>query len=852
MAPLTYMERTMHCNLKKEGLDVPFQKNIKMDMMAGLDEPPLVSPPHGGPGITMCTFVHFLNLIWQPVLRYMENLFQGLTTTKSPEVHMNETSLNLEMNGVVPGPDEPLSMEEWSAFMRDYMLEHLGVEVPVDHIMNVVGTVVPLSLAPTRANAMHLLRSSVCSKFVGSSLSLQLSRKILAEVAELPVPLVPEKELHQQLKQEMVDRLARLHAPVECEESLEPNRKRSRTMDSRNEMLMDKTKQVLFMLQNRVAINRVHQTLMGALSLMKDLTSEAALENLNLEDSLLHMESLRRHMLLLDGALDRYMSDELYMKREKGTLAGVALATDESPPRQARFGGLRFQITVVYVGTFVPEAEWDNLADPPINSTSILGDIMHCPGKKGVDVNRVLEKQISRLGLNVHDVVTCTGDGGGENEGHQGVHAHLENLNPGYVRRRCLPHISWRTCDMALRASGLDYRALAAYLMEGVTWSRLRELATKAVPEGGLNLFRDGSQACKDLFGQRPCTIVTTRPETDMKFLEFLKGREHLLHRLATKDLEQRSLSTETQEAVRNLGDMKLRIQRMILAEILHRCLFLYYWSGRYTTVTERSSWDALLERGSCFILDLQISPELLGRWGITEARYAAMNPQPKTWVELVLQELLGDRDLVEDKLKEALDFHRSVTDQAAAHLNLVGNNTFRTPWLAAKILSKDPVFAQESAIQLLKHIATTRPSNRTSFEQHLIDNGELWQTLEDFSKADPPVALWQNRGRYRSLFKFLAPRFLISPDHVLDAERIHARWQWLLGLKRNLKLHSLNAVLRISHYLENNIQFPAIGGLVPHLIAERENHRMDMQALEREGEVALGWRFMGLYTDNI
>ena len=53
MAPLTYMERTMHGNLKKEGLDVPFQKNIKMDMMAGLDEPPLVSPTHGGPGITM-------------------------------------------------------------------------------------------------------------------------------------------------------------------------------------------------------------------------------------------------------------------------------------------------------------------------------------------------------------------------------------------------------------------------------------------------------------------------------------------------------------------------------------------------------------------------------------------------------------------------------------------------------------------------------------------------------------------------------------------------------------------------------------------------------------------------------
>ena len=57
-------------------------------------------------------------------------------------------------------------------------------------------------------------------------------------------------------------------------------------------------------------------------------------------------------------------------------------------------------------------------------------------------MSRIVEKQLGRLGLSCFDVVPGTGDGGGENEGQQGVRAYFENLNPGYVRRRCLPHIA--------------------------------------------------------------------------------------------------------------------------------------------------------------------------------------------------------------------------------------------------------------------------------------------------------------------------------------------------------------------------------------------------------------------------
>ena len=48
--------------------------------------------------------------------------------------------------------------------------------------------------------------------------------------------------------------------------------------------------------------------------------------------------------------------------------------------------------------------------------------------------------------------------------------------------------------------------------------------------------------SAKDLFGQSPSAITVTRPETYLKFLKLLEGKEHLLHKLAVRDLEQVSL----------------------------------------------------------------------------------------------------------------------------------------------------------------------------------------------------------------------------------------------------------------------------------------------------------------------
>ena len=529
------------------------------------------------------------------------------------------------------------------------------------------------------------------------------------------------------------------------------------------------------------------------------------------------------------------MSESLLNLREQGRFAGVALVTDESPPSQPRFRGLRFQITVLFWGTFPDVSLWSTCQEPPITRSTCLADIVHCPGKKGVDVSRVIEKQLARVGLNSFDVVAGTGDGGGENEGQHGVHAYFENLNPGYVRRRCLPHISWRTCDVAIRVSGLDYKALAAYFVEGITWSRLRELATRNPADGGLGLFRDGSQRCKDIFGRSPSAIIDTRPETDLNFLKLLAGKEHILHMLATRDLEERKLSADTRAAILNLGDLKNRIRRRILQEILERAMFLLHWIGKHPVVASDITWDELMQKAVGLILNLEITPQVLQRFNMGEDHIDG------TWVHLAVLEVVGDRDLVAESLQEALEFHRIVSDQTAAHLNLLADNTYRTPWLAAKLLSKDKALAKDAAGALVRHIVTTKPSNRTSFEEHLIDQAELWKNLEEFAKAEPPVLLWHDNGKYERLFKFLAPRFLLAPDHVLHAERIHARWQWSCNQKHALKMHTLNAFLRLTHHLEHNQSFPGHEELLEHLEVERLEHQLALRNLD--GDIALGWR---------
>ena len=184
-------------------------------------------------------------------------------------------------------------------------------------------------------------------------------------------------------------------------------------------------------------------------------------------------------------------------------------------------------------------------------------------------------------------------------------------------------------------------------------------------------------------------------------------------------------------------------------------------------------------------------------------------------------------------RLQSAFDFRRRITDSAGSHLALLEENTFRTTWMAAKLLSKDPRVARAAAEDLARHLASMKTGNMSPFEKHVFESAELWGNLVEFSTVEPPMLLWHGQARFEALFRFLAPRFLLAPDHVLDAERIHARWQWICNMKRSIKLMNLNAVLKLTHFLENNQTFPDTEELIPHLQAEAQEHKVNLQALE-------------------
>ena len=155
--------------------------------------------------------------------------------------------------------------------------------------------------------------------------------------------------------------------------------------------------------------------------------------------------------------------------------------------------------------------------------------------------------------------------------------------------------------------------------------------------------------------------------------------------------------------------------------------------------------------------MDLDITPETLQAFSTTEDELNAMDPRPMTWVSLAVRCVVGAEDHGE-YIADAIDFHRRTSGQAAAHLSLTADNTFRTPWLAAKLLAKDRGLARDSAKVLLLHIASTRPENRTSFEDYILGDDTIWTCLEGFSNEEPPVLLWHNNCKYEALFKLLAP----------------------------------------------------------------------------------------------
>ena len=708
-----------------------------------------------------------------------------------------------------------MNIDQWLAQVHQHIKLWGMCNVSAEHIGSLTSAIVPCKMETSAVTAFIMLRTETIKRLVGNTLANMISECALAEASGSLQPQAPQ-DLDQRVRQDLVDMLARTALGVKETESLDegdlaPVANKSRTSESIEMTRKQKTEQVQFLLANIVGVRRASSTVQSAVELASSLC-DWDLDLQALEDALVKRGSLTKHMLLLDGALDRLAAEDIASRREAGMFAGAVIATDESPPGQPRFAGLRFQITMVYIGVYQPIEEWEASADPPISSKILVADIVHCSSKRGEEVVGVLDKHICCFGLSRADVVGGVGDGGGENEGKSGVHASFEKENPSYVRRRCLPHLAWRVADAAINASdneGVSIKTLAAHVADGVTWQRLRSIATKSKDDGGLGLFKDGSQKCHDVFHCHPSATIDTRPQSHLKFLNLLRGNEHVLFQCATEDLKQRELVASTQQAVRDLGNVLKRIKRSILGEVLERCMFLMYHNSKHPNLALEDTWDGMSQKFTRHILDMEITDEVLKRFKTTQANLDARGWSPKTWVDLAVLLVVDDSTLYDAQAQEAWAYHQVITDKASSHLALVAFNIMRTSWLAAEILSKDAHKAQTGALELVKHLSSTPPAMRTAFEEYMFSTTGIWSNLVDFAYARPPVRVWQGRGSFPELFKFLASRFLTAPDNVLDCERLHGRWQWQCDFKRDLKMHALNATLKLTRHIELNGGFP-------------------------------------------
>ena len=206
----------------------------------------------------------------------------------------------------------------------------------------------------------------------------------------------------------------------------------------------------------------------------------------------------------------------------------------------------------------------------------------------------------------------------------------------------------------------------------------------------------------------------------------------------------------------------------------------------------------------------------------------------------------------VMDNLPPLFDFHKQVAGRMAAYLTLVEENTSSSLWLAGALLSKDPAAAKAAVAELVEHLCRTPERKRTPFESTLFEDKDLWGSLERFSRLEEPSVLWGGQGRFAPLYRFLAVRFLANPDHVLDVERQHAVWQWVLDRRRSLKLKSLNAWLKLGEYLRGFTNLPPHDQLLPHFNTVKQKFYPEYKTYLAGGEVAKGLVLDALYHQRL
>ena len=151
MLMYTFVRDVVMQDLKKEGFAVPAQRALKEVLTTGLEALPTKSV--GNREVTFCSFAHVLNLLWLPVLEYMEAFSNDTVPEWTKTLALHHSAVLAEMAGAMPGANKALSMDDWLKFLQSTITKFLKVCVPTRLLLQVVSSMVPMHVEPTPAHA---------------------------------------------------------------------------------------------------------------------------------------------------------------------------------------------------------------------------------------------------------------------------------------------------------------------------------------------------------------------------------------------------------------------------------------------------------------------------------------------------------------------------------------------------------------------------------------------------------------------------------------------------------------------------------------------------------------------------
>ena len=90
----------------------------------------LLSIAHPSSDIEIYSFWHIVNLVWQPLIMYIEALAAREQPEWTCELAVNDEALQLEMQGTVLHADKHLSVDDWHRFIQTTIVGLVNIEVP--------------------------------------------------------------------------------------------------------------------------------------------------------------------------------------------------------------------------------------------------------------------------------------------------------------------------------------------------------------------------------------------------------------------------------------------------------------------------------------------------------------------------------------------------------------------------------------------------------------------------------------------------------------------------------------------------------------------------------------------------